>query len=138
VVDVSRRGTSSTSHRDTPRRSEQSEPLAPNGVPATAIFDSRTELLFSPVTPWELATKHHRARFPEVGALLRAFPESALRIRATELPIASRHGLLAGRLEWEHRDPFDRMLAAQSILEGARLVTADRAFSTLPGVDIFW
>ncbi len=115
-----------------------SEPTRLSDQSRTAIFDSRTELLYSPVTPWELATKHHRGRFPEVGALLAAFPGSAARIRAVELPIASRHGLLAGRLEWEHRDPFDRMLAAQSILEGARLVTADRAFSTLPGVDIFW
>lgn len=115
-----------------------SEPTRLSDHSRKAIFDSRNELLFSPVTPWELATKHHRGRFPEVAALLAAFPESASRIRAVELPIASRHGLLAGRLEWEHRDPFDRMLAAQSILEGARLVSADRAFSTLPGVDIFW
>lgn len=115
-----------------------SEPRRLSDVSRAVIFDSRTEILFSPVTPWELATKHRKGRFPEVGALLEAFPESAARIRATELPVASRHGLLAGRLEWEHRDPFDRLLAAQSILEGARLVTADRAFSTLPGVDIFW
>lgn len=115
-----------------------SEPARLSDEARAAILDSRTEILYSPVTPWELATKRHRGRLPEVGALLRAFPESAARIRATELPIASRHGLLAGRLEWDHRDPFDRMLAAQSILEGARLVTADRAFSTLPGVDIFW
>ena len=33
---------------------------------------------------------------------------------------------------------FDRMLAAQSLIEGTKLVTSDRAFSTLPGVDIFW
>lgn len=115
-----------------------SEPARLSDDARSAIFDSRVELLYSPVTPWELATKHRRGRFPEVGSLLTAFPESASRIRATELPISSRHGLLAGRLEWEHRDPFDRMLAAQSILDGARLVTADRAFSTLPGVDILW
>ena len=115
-----------------------SEPTRLSADARNVIFDSRNELLYSPVTPWELATKHRRGRFPEVGALLAAFPESVSRIRAIEVPISSRHGLLAGRLEWEHRDPFDRMLAAQSMLEGTRLVTADRAFSTLPGVDVFW
>jgi PIN domain nuclease of toxin-antitoxin system len=36
--------------------------------------------------------------------------------------------VLAGRLEWDHRDPFDRMLAAQTRLGGYSLVTVDRAF----------
>ncbi|HWH97404.1 MAG TPA: type II toxin-antitoxin system VapC family toxin [Pseudolysinimonas sp.] len=103
-----------------------------------AISDATTELLFSPVTPWELATKHRIGRFPEAATLVATFAESVAKLGVVELPISSRHGLLAGRLDWEHRDPFDRMLAAQSILDGARLVTADRAFSTLPGVDIFW
>ncbi|MGB3909986.1 MAG: type II toxin-antitoxin system VapC family toxin [Pseudolysinimonas sp.] len=103
-----------------------------------AISDASNDLVFSPVTPWEIAMKHRIGRFPEAATLVATFPESVAKLGMVELPIASRHGLLAGRLEWEHRDPFDRMLAAQSILEGARLVTADRAFSTLPGVDIFW
>lgn len=115
-----------------------SEPTRLSAVGRRAVFDSRTELLYSSVTPWELSTKHRRGRFPEVGVLLSAFSESVARLNATEIPVTGKHGLLAGRLEWEHRDPFDRMLAAQSILEGARLVTSDRAFSTLPGVDIFW
>jgi PIN domain nuclease of toxin-antitoxin system len=103
-----------------------------------AITDATNDLLFSPITPWELATKLRIGRFPEAATLVGTFAESVAKLGAIELPVASRHGLLAGRLEWEHRDPFDRMLAAQSILEGARLVTVDRAFSTLPGVDILW
>jgi PIN domain nuclease of toxin-antitoxin system len=103
-----------------------------------AITDASNDLVFSPVTPWELAMKHRIGRLPEAATLVATFAESVAKLGMVELPIASRHGLLAGRLEWDHRDPFDRMLAAQSILEGTRLVTADRAFSTLPGVDIFW
>ena len=104
----------------------------------TAVGDPRSTLLCSSVTPWEIATKHRLGKFPEAGILVESFPEQLARLRAHELPISSNHGLLAGRLEWAHRDPFDRMLAAQSLVEGARLVTSDRAFSTLPGVDIFW
>ncbi len=90
------------------------------------------------VTPWEIATKHRLGKFPDAGTLVESFAEQLARLGAQELAVSNNHGLLAGRLEWAHRDPFDRMFAAQSILEGARLVTSDRAFSTLPGVDIFW
>jgi PIN domain nuclease of toxin-antitoxin system len=102
------------------------------------IGDPTSIVLCSTVTAWELATKHRIGKFPEASPLLASFAEQLTRLGATELPVSTQHGLLAGRLEWEHRDPFDRMLAAQSILDGARLVTSDRAFSTLPGVDILW
>lgn len=104
----------------------------------TAIADHRAELVCSAITPWELATKHRIGRFPEAGTFLAALPENLARMGMTELALTSRHALLAGRLEWEHRDPFDRMLAAQSILEGIPLVTADRVFARLPGVSILW
>jgi PIN domain nuclease of toxin-antitoxin system len=103
-----------------------------------AVSDPHSILLCSSVTPWELAMKHRAGRFPEAAALVASFAEQRARLGALELPVSHTHGLLAGRLEWKHRDPFDRMLAAQGILEGAHLVTSDRAFSTLPGVDIFW
>ena len=59
-------------------------------------------------------------------------------LRADELPIRSAHALKAGTLSTEHRDPFDRILAAQAILEAARLVTNDHAFSGFPDLDIIW
>ena len=43
--------------------------------------------------------------------------------------------LLAGRLEWDHRDPFDRLLIAQAMTEGLRFVTADR-FAAAYGVPV--
>jgi PIN domain nuclease of toxin-antitoxin system len=52
------------------------------------------------------------------------------------LPIAVRHGYDAGRLPGAHRDPFDRMLAAQA-REGLTLVSCDPAFEAL-GVKTFW
>lgn len=103
-----------------------------------ALTDPSFELLCSVVTPWELSMKHRRGRLDGAGPLLAAFPEHLGRLGAFDLPISTRHALLAGRLEWGHRDPFDRMLAAQSILEGVPLVTSDRVFSTLPGVNVLW
>lgn len=48
------------------------------------------------------------------------------------LPLTLAHALAAGALDWAHRDPFDRMLAAQAVAEGAALVTADRVFASVP------
>ena len=60
--------------------------------------------------------------------------------RATvDLPsVAEDHALLAGRLEWNHRDPFDRMLAAQAMIESMMIITGDPAFAGCPGVPTLW
>jgi PIN domain nuclease of toxin-antitoxin system len=54
-----------------------------------------------------------------------------------ELPVVSAHALRAGGWELDHRDPFDRMLAAQSAMEGYRLVTRDPVFVDF-GLDPLW
>ncbi|MGO2313366.1 PIN domain-containing protein [Brachybacterium tyrofermentans] len=41
-------------------------------------------------------------------------------------------------MAWEHRDPFDRMIAAQAIRRGLSLVSADKVFDGLPGVERLW
>lgn len=48
------------------------------------------------------------------------------------------HGLLAGSLEWEDRNPFDRMTAAQCRRESLPLATADEAFRSLSKVQVLW
>ena len=49
-------------------------------------------------------------------------------LQAGQLPIDVPAAVAAGRLDWEHRDPFDRMLAAQAALGGFSLLTVERAF----------
>ena len=53
------------------------------------------------------------------------------------MPIEGCHALKAGSYPLPHRDPFDRMLAAQSSLEGMTLVTRDPAFKQF-GTDMYW
>lgn len=56
---------------------------------------------------------------------------------AAEVPIIAEHALLAGSLAAEHGGPFDRVLAAQALVEGIPLLTADPAFSALR-VETVW
>ena len=53
------------------------------------------------------------------------------------LPIHYRHALTAAGLPMHHKDPFDRMLAAQCLEEGLKCVTTDRAISVY-GVETIW
>jgi PIN domain nuclease of toxin-antitoxin system len=41
-------------------------------------------------------------------------------------------------MDWAHKDPFDRILAAQAISEGMTLITCDKVFSDAPGLVTLW
>ena len=113
----------------------------PSRLPArtrATIATRRTELFVSAASAWEVATKHRVGKLPEGEPLVAAWSTHLARLGAREVPVSAAHGLLAGRLDWTHRDPFDRMLAAQAVLEGLPLVTGDRAFAGLPGITVIW
>lgn len=59
------------------------------------------------------------------------------RYHFTPLAITLEHGRLAGRMEYAHKDPLDRMLAAQAIIEGIPIATNDPAIATL-GAQVIW
>ena len=77
-------------------------------------------------------------RPPSAGPILAAFEVHVATLRAEELPVHSRHALKAGSFQIEHRDPFDRVLAAQAILEGVPLLTNDSAFSVFTDLETRW
>jgi PIN domain nuclease of toxin-antitoxin system len=113
---------------DDPRLSHQARAV---------IADQESEILVSTASAWELATKFRLGRLPEAeGAILR-FAELVDADGFTHLPITHRHATLAGTFDSSHRDPFDRVLAAQAIVEGVPLLTRDPAFSQFP-VQVLW
>lgn len=71
------------------------------------------------------------------GDMVSRFSELALAADLRHLPVTHRHGLRAGSYPSNHRDPFDRMLAAQAELESLTLVTRDAAFQDFP-VRVLW
>ncbi len=59
-------------------------------------------------------------------------------LQARELPLTVPHMIRAGAMDWDHRDPFDRMLVAQAQLEGLILITADRSIRAHEEVRTLW
>lgn len=102
-----------------------------------AIADSETEVLLSAVVAWELATKGRAGKWPGAMAALEELDATIDAEELTRLPITLAHARRAGLLDWSHRDPFDRLLAAQTELEVATLVTGDALLLRFE-VDTVW
>lgn len=85
------------------------------------IADPRHQVYVSAASTWEIAIKRTSGKLlapDDIGSLIENEGFQSL-------PISLFHGSCAGELCWDHRDPFDRMLVAQSQAEGLELVTAD-------------
>ena len=92
------------------------------------IEDEANDVHFSAASLWEIAIKSALGRSDfriDVAALAAALPAMGL----AELPVTSAHAVAVTRLPALHRDPFDRLLIAQSLAEPLVLVTNDAALA---------
>ncbi len=103
----------------------------------TAMTDPSADLLVSSVTGWEIATKVRAGKWPEAAATPPDLAMSLRQLRATTVDLTLDDGLAAGRLEWAHADPFDRMLVAQALSRGLMIITMDPAITAHP-VPTLW
>lgn len=105
-------------------------------VARRAIEADDVELVVSAASVWEMAIKASlgRLRLPgTVSAYLAEKVAEGYRV----LGVSGPHAARVETLPWYHRDPFDRLLAAQALEEGWRLITRDRVFRRY-GVDVIW
>jgi PIN domain nuclease of toxin-antitoxin system len=95
------------------------------------IDDPDNELLFSAASLWEIAIKTSRRRddFQVDARLLR---RNLLNNGYRELAVTGEHAVAIGGLLPLHKDPFDRILIAQSGVEGITLLTADPLVAQYP------
>jgi PIN domain nuclease of toxin-antitoxin system len=103
----------------------------------TAIADERNSIFFSAASAWEIAVKHRIGKLPAVAAIIADLDAVIADQGFIGLVISLRHGLAAGTLPGPHRDPFDRMLVAQAMLENLVLVSNEEPFDTY-GVRRLW
>jgi PIN domain nuclease of toxin-antitoxin system len=96
------------------------------------LENPENELIFSVVSIWEVAVKHGLGRkdFVVDPRLLR---RSLLDHGYAELPLTSDHAVAVGSLPHIHKDPFDRILVAQALIEGITLLTSDPTVARYPG-----
>lgn len=110
----------------------QLSPLA-----GTLIADEGNTILVSAASAWEIATKHRLGKRPVAGEAIQRFNELIEADGFEHLQMTYLHALRAGTYPPDHRDPFDRMLAAQSALESAPLISRDPAFAFF-GTQVVW
>jgi PIN domain nuclease of toxin-antitoxin system len=98
------------------------------------LTHAENDLLISPASIWEMSIKHQAGKWPEVAPFLdeHLFQQFSRRLFLQELPVRIPHTRLAGQFKVAHKDPFDRLLAAQALLEGVALISKDDIFDTFP------
>jgi PIN domain nuclease of toxin-antitoxin system len=104
----------------------------------TLLEDPETDVLVSAASAWEIATKYRIGKLPGAEKIVDGYAAHLTTLGARELPVGSAHALAAGLFAVAHRDPFDRMLAAQAIALVVPLITADPVMTLFSGLEIYW
>ncbi|MGO8952933.1 MAG: type II toxin-antitoxin system VapC family toxin [Rhodomicrobium sp.] len=101
------------------------------------IEERQREIAVSAISAWEIATKVRKGKLAEARELIENFEDFLREQEFIPLPVTMAHAKLGGSLASPHKDPFDRLIAAQAQAEDVPVATCDPAFQTL-GVRIFW
>jgi len=94
-----------------------------------AIGDETNDIFVSAASAWEISTKHRLGKLEGLPQAAARFAELVAADGFQHLAVDYLHALRAGAYDVAHRDPFDRMLAAQSEIESLPLITRDPAFA---------
>ncbi len=106
-------------------------------VARDAIADERTQPIFSVVSGWEIAIKAGVGKLEIPDSPEKFLSEQLSRNDVEILPIYLRHALRVYDLPDHHKDPFDRLLVAQAVLEKLPILSADPEISRYP-VETVW
>ena len=98
------------------------------------LEDSRHELWVSAASAWEIATKWRIGRLDHAEAVVKNYRQAINGLGAKDLPISAEVARQAGLFVVDHRDPFDRLLAAQAMAENLILASNDGAFDQFEGL----
>jgi PIN domain nuclease of toxin-antitoxin system len=100
------------------------------------ISDEENDLYFSPVSLWEVSIKRSQNK-PDFQLNARIMRENLLDKGCLEVPVTSLHTIAAGEFPMLHKDPFDRLLIAQAVVENLFLLTSDKKVAEYPTLVIF-
>lgn len=112
-------------------------PAALSKRAARIIREPANEILVSAASAWEIATKVRLGKLPGAEVLEQEFSDVMDEAGYTLLSIETGHALRAGRMPGEHRDPFDRMLAAQALDADVPILSTDEKLDSF-GIRRIW
>jgi PIN domain nuclease of toxin-antitoxin system len=105
---------------------------------AGEVLNGDTPIMISPISAFEIGQKVRLGKWPEMKPFAGKLESYVEWQDATIAPVTLEIADFAARLAWDHRDPFDRLLAATATVNGWRFLTADSAFSTLSSLRRIW
>ncbi len=103
------------------------------------LADPTNDILVSAATGWEMATKVRVGKLPQMAEAVADanFGLWVIDDGFRHLDVRHDHSVRAGLMSGEHRDPFDRLIAAQALIEGVAVISRDPAFAAF-GCDVIW
>ena len=107
---------------------------------ALEAAEAADSVRLSPISFFEVSQKVRLGKWPEMASFLDRLGDLAAGQGILTAPLSPAIAGLAGRMDWSHRDPFDRIIAATAVLSGATLLSADPIFDTLEhgGLQRLW
>lgn len=103
----------------------------------TMIEDYDADIFVSAMSAYEMSLKYRLGLWPDAGPLVDLFDTIIEQAHFRTLPVTAGHALRAGALPPIHRDPFDRIIAAQAMAEGLTVVSRDGQLTAL-GARVMW
>jgi len=103
------------------------------------LENADTCLYLSSISAFEVMNKQRVGKLdPTYESVVENYTQYARRLGVDDLPLTLAHTYLAGNMEWEHKDPFDRLIVAQASLENLAIITDDAQIQAHPWVDTVW
>lgn len=91
------------------------------------LESTESEIFVSAASAWELVTKVRLGKLPGAEALVATFPQRIEALGFHKLSVTIEHAQRAGLLDGDHKDPFDRLLVAQALIEEMIILSNDQA-----------
>jgi PIN domain nuclease of toxin-antitoxin system len=114
------------------------EPERLSRVAKRTIRSRGAEIFVSAISLYEIVYKVRKQHGGYSKDLILKLNQQVRLYDLRVLPVQAHHSIRAATMDWDHRDPFDRLIAAQALEESCILVTADAEFTSAPDVKILW